>query len=72
MFTCDGWNNSSTTYMAIPAFLTTRGGGMFINRNEYAIADFGKEKANEWSYTLYGGSMDCYFYPTGNMTDVLR
>ena len=72
LFTCDGWNNSSTTYMAIPAFLTTRGGGMFINRNEYAVADFGKEKEAEWKYTLRGGSLDCYFYPTGNMTDVLR
>ncbi len=72
LFTCDGWNNSSTTYVAIPLFLTTRGGGMFINRNEYAIADFGKEKATEWKYTLTGGNMDCYFYPTGNMADALR
>ena len=72
LFTCDGWNNSSTTYVVVPTFLTTRGGGMFINRNEYATVDFGKEKENEWKYTLVGGNLDCYFYPTGNMADALR
>ena len=49
LFTCDGWNNSATTYVVLPVFLTTRGGGMFINRNESAKVDFGKEKADEWA-----------------------
>jgi len=72
LYTCDGWNNSATTYVVIPTFLTTRGGGMFINRNESAWVDFGKEKADEWFYKLRDGDMDCYFYPTGNMKDALR
>jgi hypothetical protein len=72
LYTCDGWNNSSTTYVVIPVFLTTRGGGMYINRNEAAKVDFGKAKENEWSYLLQRGNLDCYFYPTGDMKDTLR
>ncbi|MBQ8310068.1 MAG: hypothetical protein IJX80_03535, partial [Clostridia bacterium] len=71
LFTCDGWNNSATTYVVIPVFLTTRGGGMFFNRNESAWVDFGKEEADAWMYMLRSGDLDCYFYPTGNMADVL-
>lgn len=72
LYTCDGWNNSSTTYVVLPVFLTTRGGGMFINRNEASYVDFGKTEANTWVYTLRNGDMDCYFYPTGSIADVLR
>ncbi len=72
LYTCDGWNNSSTTYVVLPVFLTTRGGGMYINRNESAKVDFGKEKEDTWTYLLRKGDMDCYFYPTGNMKDTLR
>ena len=72
LFTCDGWNNSSTTYVVIPLFLTTRGGGMFFNRNEFAKVDFGKTVANEWTYAVQYADIDCYFYPTGNMADALR
>ena len=72
LYTCDGWNNSSTTYVVIPVFLTTRGGGMYINRNESAVVDFGKEKVDAWFYKMVGGDMDCYFYPTGSMKDALR
>ena len=70
--TCDGWNNSSTTYVVIPTFLTTRGGGMFFNRNEAANVDFGKAVENEWFYSVRESEIDCYFYPTGSMADVLR
>ena len=71
LFTCDGWNNSTTTYVVIPLFLTTRGGGMFINRNEYARVDFGESVGDEWTYTLQYGDLDCYFYPTGDMANAL-
>jgi alpha-glucosidase (family GH31 glycosyl hydrolase) len=72
LYTCDGWNNSATTYVAIPVFMTTLGGGMYVNRNEVAVVDFGKADPDAWFYKLLGGDMDCYFYPTGNMADVLR
>ena len=70
--TCDGWNNSGTTYVVIPTFLTTRGGGMFFNRNEAANVDFGKAVENEWFYSVRESEVDCYFYPTGSMADVLQ
>ena len=72
LYTCDGWNNSGTTYVVIPLFLTTRGGGMFINRNEPAVVDFGHANADTWSYQLQSGDMDCYFYPTGMADALLR
>ncbi len=69
---CDGWNDSSTSYVVQPLFLTTRGGGMFFNRYESANADFGKANENEWSYLLRSKILDCYFYPTGNFAGVLQ
>ena len=72
LFTCDGWNNSATTYVVIPLFLSTRGGGMFFNRNEFSRVDFGKATENVWSYEVQYADIDCYFYPTGNMADALR
>ena len=71
LYTCDGWNNSSTTYVAIPLFFTTRGGGMFINRYEPGFADFGAADASAWSYIVQAPILDCYFYATGDPADVL-
>lgn len=71
LYSCDGWNNSYTTYVVVPLFLTTQGGGMFFNRNEYAVADFGKANADEWSYFIESEVLDCYFYATGKMEDAL-
>ena len=71
LYSCDGWNNTYTTYVVVPLFLTTQGGGMFFNRNEYAIADFGKENADEWSYSMESEILDCYFWATGKMDDAL-
>ncbi|MBQ9784698.1 MAG: glycoside hydrolase family 31 protein [Clostridia bacterium] len=68
---CDGWNNSGTTYVVQPLFLTTRGGGMFFNRYESANADFGKENENEWFYLIRSKILDVYFYPT-SLADALQ
>ncbi len=67
LYTSDGWDSTKTTYVVQPLFLTTNGGGMFFNRYEQAVADFGSANENEWSYTHRGGLLDCYFYPTGDM-----
>ena len=72
MYSCDGWNNSSTSYVIIPVFFTTRGGGMFFNRYEPSVADFGATEADVWSYMIKDPVMDCYFYTTGNPADVLK
>ncbi len=70
-YTCDGWNDSATSYVVQPMFLTTLGGGMFFNRYESSAADFGKEKADEWSYFVRGALLDVYFYPTEDFVGAL-
>lgn len=72
IYICDGWNNSGTSYMAIPLFLTTRGGGMFFDSYRTASFDAGESSSDEWSFTHEGDSLDCYFYATGDMTAALR
>ena len=72
IYTCDGWNNSSTSYMVIPLFLTTRGGGVYFDSYRTASMDVGETTSDEWVYTHEGDSLDCYFYTTGNMADALR
>ena len=69
---CDGWNNSGTTYVVQPLFLTTRGGGLFFNRYESSNADWGKENENEWFYLVRSPILDCYFYPTGDFAGALK
>lgn len=72
LYSCDGWNNSSTSYVVIPVFFTTRGGGMFFNRYEPALADFGATEQNVWSYKIKADEIDCYFYTAGTPADVLK
>ncbi len=72
LYSCDGWNNSATSYTVIPLYLTTRGGGMFVNRYDPAVADFGAAAADRWTYTAEASVMDCYFWATGEMGDALR
>ena len=71
MFTCDGWNNSSTTYVAIPLFTTSRGAGVFVNRYERMLFDFGEEKTDEWKISLLHEHADMYVFATGRMIDAI-
>ena len=71
LYTSDGWNRTDTTYVAVPLFVTTRGAGIFMNRYERIVADFGKTASNKWILTVDNDLMDCYFYATGAMSDAL-
>ena len=72
LYSCDGWNDSSTSYVVVPAFFTSRGGGMFLNRYEASIADFGVDVGDQWSVKLKSDVLDCYFYASTNPADTLR
>ena len=74
LYTYDAYNtdNGNGTYVSIPLFATTRGGGMFINRYETMTAEFDKTHANEWSIKLQNDLMDAYFYADGSITSVLQ
>ena len=61
------------SYVAIPLFSTSRGGGMFINRYEPMTVSFPqKNTAGDWSVTIKTEVADCYFYATGDIADVLQ
>ena len=74
LYTYDAYNTDGGkgTYVAIPLFATTRGGGMFINRYETMTAEFDRTKPNEWSIKLQNELMDAYFYADGSISDVLQ
>lgn len=72
MYSNDGWNNTASTYMPIPLFSTTRGGGVFVNRYEQMTIDWGKAAADRWSVTLHKETLDCYFYATEKIPEVLK
>ena len=65
-----GYNGS---YVAIPLFSTSRGGGMFINRYETMSVSFPeKGVAGNWELTIDNDMVDCYFYATCDISDVLQ
>ena len=65
--------NSTASYVAIPLFSTSRGGGMFVNRYDPMQVYFPqKDAAGDWSLTIGAEISDCYFYATGEISDVLR
>ena len=72
LYSCDGWNDSGTTYVVAPMYFTTRGGGMFFNMFEAAFADFGKTVEDEWSYAVDAELLDCYFYTSDDPAAVLK
>ncbi len=74
LYTYDAYNadGGKGTYVAIPLFATTRGGGMFINRYETMTAEFDRTNPNEWSVKLQNDLMDAYFYADGSISDVLQ
>ena len=65
--------DASGTYVAVPIFSTSRGGGMFINKYDPMSVSFPEKNApGEWKLTIKTDIIDCYFYATGNIADVLQ
>ena len=61
------------TYVAIPLFSTSRGGGMFVNKYDPMTISFPyKRSEGNWMLTIDTELTDCYFYATGNISDVLQ
>ena len=75
LYTSDSYDTRGGigTYVVIPLFSTSRGGGMFVNRYEPMKVSFPKSgEAGEWSLTIGTKILDCYFYATGKISDVLQ
>ena len=61
------------SYVSIPLFSTSRGGGMFVNRYEPMTVSFPKkDEVGKWSLVVATEVVDCYFYATGKIADVLQ
>ncbi len=65
--------DASGTYVAIPLFSTSRGGGMFINKYDPMNIYFPTMGyVGNWKLTVGSEIVDTYFYATGNISDVLQ
>ena len=65
--------NASGTYVAVPIFSTSSGGGMFINRYEHITISFPQMgMGGNWSMIMDAELFDGYFYATGKIGDVLQ
>ena len=75
LYTSDSYDTKggSGTYVVVPLFSTSRGGGMFINKYEPMTVGFPyKNVEGDWTLTIDTDFLDCYFYATGNISDVLQ
>ena len=68
----DGWNRSDTTYAPIPFFVTSSGAGVFVNDYGSMTADMGAAKADEWTVSGSGRSLDMYVWATDRMADAVK
>ena len=65
--------DASGTYVAIPLFSTSRGGGVFVNKYDPMSIYFPPNgSVGTWALTIGTEIVDCYFYATGNIADVLQ
>lgn len=70
--TSDGYNNSSRTYLTVPFFYTSVGGGVFANGFESAVADFGKTLSDKWSFAQEGTSLDLYVFAVKTPAEAIQ
>ncbi|MBQ5944028.1 MAG: glycoside hydrolase family 31 protein [Bacteroidales bacterium] len=70
--TSDGWNDSRTSYMAIPMFSTTRGGGLFLNSYARSSMDFGADRSGVWTVVCDDSELDAYIFATDRIADVIK
>ncbi|MBQ9797087.1 MAG: hypothetical protein IJW50_05130 [Clostridia bacterium] len=71
-YDCYNTDNGKGTYMPIPLFYTTCGGGMFFNHYERMNVSFGDAENNTWEMELCKDALDCYFYTKGSYADLLQ
>ncbi len=77
LYSTDVWDNLFTTDSAsqsqvtIPFFTNMHGSGVFMNRNEYMVADVGATNPRELSFTISNGLIDLYIYTTESIPDAI-
>ena len=75
LYSTDVWDNlfstdvASQSQVTIPFFTNLRGSGVFMNRNEYMVADIGATNPREMSFSVSNGLIDLYIFTTESITD---
>ncbi len=72
MFSADIWSQSHACYMVIPLLSSTRGSGMYFNIYEHMILDLGRTNSDTWTAFITGAGVDCYFYTTEQIEEVIH
>lgn len=74
LYSYDAYNtdHGRGTYMPIPLFYTTSGGGMFFNHYERMQITFGDLSDNTWHLEIQKDELDAYFYTEGTYPALLR
>ena len=78
MFTKDIWSRTDACYMVIPLICSSRGSGIFVNSYEHMVFDFDSKNPTDhtqegkWEVNVTGAPLDCYFYTTEQIADVIR
>ena len=74
MFTKDIWSRADACYMVIPLLSFSRGSGIFLNIYEHMVLDLGSSKGmkDKWIAYVTGAGLDCYFYTTDQIEEVLE
>ena len=70
--TSDGYNHSGRTYLTVPFFYTSAGGGVFANGFESAVADFGKTVPDRWSFAQERSTPDLYVFAVKTPAEAIR
>ncbi len=75
LYTTDVWENNESadskwqSQVAVPLFTNVRGSGVFMNRNEYMVADIGNASPTKMTLELVAGLIDFYVFTTESIAD---
>ena len=71
LWSTDGYAKRDTTYLPIPFFCTTRGGGFFANTYRRCDADFGETEDGVWSFRADEDCIDVYLLATASPAEAV-
>jgi len=75
LYATDIWDNPNHTdsneqmQIVVPFFTRLNGAGVFMNRNEFMVADIASTKRTEMTLSATEGLIDCYVFPTESIAD---
>ncbi len=77
LYSTDVWDNligtdsKTQSQITVPFFTNVRGSGVFMNRNEYMVADIGDSNPMRMNLMVYDGLIDLYVFTTDSIADAI-